>query len=79
MRVWGHAREIKVRQFRETRMFVAGDREHLAAMQAELAGEAQDFLGFSGDGKYNGQCIFSHIVSDREIRIVDMVAEFPDI
>ncbi len=60
-------------------MFMAGDGEHLAVVQAELAGEAQDLLGFAGDGEYNGQRIFSHVVSDREIRIVDMVTEFADI
>ena len=71
--------EIKVRQFCETRVLVAGYREHLAVMQAELAGEAQDLLGLARDGKHNRQRIFRHIIGDREIRVINMVAEFSDI
>ena len=71
--------EIKVRQFCETRVLVAGNGEHLTVVQAELAGEAQDLFGLTWDGKDNGKCIFRHIIGHREIRVVDMFAYFSNI
>lgn len=79
MRVCGTCREIEISQFCQPRMFMAGNRHHPTVMQAELAGKAQDLFGFTGDGKHNRQRVASHIIGDREIRIVNMVAEFPDV
>lgn len=58
---------------------MAGNGENLAVMQAELAGEAQDLLGLARHREHNCQCIFRHIIGDREIRVINMVAEFSDI
>lgn len=58
---------------------MAGDRHHLAVMQAELAGEAENLFGLPGNGQDDRQRVTRHVVGDWEIRVVDMIAEFPDV
>ena len=53
-------------------MLMAGNRHHLTVMQTELAGKAQDLFSFAGDGKHNRQRVAGHVISYREIRIVNI-------
>jgi hypothetical protein len=71
--------KIEIRQFCQSRMLMAGDGQHFAVMEAELAGETQDLLGLPGDRQHDSQCISRHVICDRKIRVVDMITEFSDI
>lgn len=79
MRVCGTCREIEISQFGQPRMLMAGNRHHLAMMQAELAGETQDLFRLARDGKHDRQRVAGHIVGYRKIGVVNMVAEFTDV
>ncbi len=67
MRVCGTCREIEISQFGQPRMLMAGNRHHLAMMQAELAGKAQDLFRLARDGKHDRQRVAGHIVGYRKI------------
>lgn len=79
MRVCGTCREIEIGQFGQPRVFVTGNGHHLAAVQAELAGEAQDLFRLAGDGKHDRQRVTGHIVSHRKIGVINMITKFPDV
>lgn len=68
--------EVKVGEFRQARVFMAGDRQNLTVVQTELAGKAQDLFCFTRYGKHDRQRVSGHVVSDREIRIVNVITEF---
>lgn len=73
------AREIKVSQFGQPRMFMTGDRQDLTVMQAELAGKAQDLFCFTGNGKHDRQRVSGHVIRYREIRVINVITEFSDV
>ncbi|MNT60161.1 hypothetical protein D3C72_1977210 [compost metagenome] len=78
--LWGNVvREVKVRHACQRGGFVVGDADDFAVVQAELAGEAQNFFGLSRHRKYYCNRAFIHVAIDGIIRVVDMGAEFSNV
>ena len=46
-------------------------------MQAELAGKTQDLFCFTGNGKHDRQRVSGHVIRYREIRVINVITDFP--